>query len=224
MSRFVGERNRLVQVFAEQHLDAIRMVASDPQSEQHYQRLATLIKQYFPGHFAFTVANSNGVPLFEDFDGFVADSCRADIKSFAEKQYYHPYIHPNYESYHFDVMTHYGDKEGVLFISFHADVLGTIIRAAQTPGHRLMLVYPEFNNLIEVVAEGARNHVDRSDYRLSKQENRQILISVPVSETRWDAVDLHSARLFSDYQVKLAIEAIVIFTIFLLLNNKNLKI
>jgi len=215
VSRFVGERNRLVQVFADQHLAAIRAVAAEPQNDHHYQHLAELIKQYFPGHFAFTVASSDGVPMFEDFDGLVAESCRIDIKSFAEKQYYHPYIHPNYESYHFDVMTNFGEKEGVLFISFHADVLGASLRAAQTPGHQLMLIYPAFNDLIEVIAEGARNHIVRSDYRLSEEEKKRILISMPVSETRWDAVDLHDVKLFSSYQRKLYLEAIVIFTTFL---------
>ena len=34
------------------------------------------IKEYFPNHFAFTVANSEGIPLFENFDGLVAESCQ----------------------------------------------------------------------------------------------------------------------------------------------------
>ncbi|MGD8639371.1 MAG: hypothetical protein PVG89_02015, partial [Gammaproteobacteria bacterium] len=134
VSRFVNERNRLVQVFANQHLDVIRAVAAEPDNDEHHQRLNDLIGEYFPGHFAFTVAGSEGVPFFEDFDGLVAESCRADIKSFVDKQYYHPYIHPNYHGYHFDVMTNYGDREGVLFISFHADILGAVISAAETPG------------------------------------------------------------------------------------------
>lgn len=214
VSRFVEERNRLVQVFADQHLEAIRAVANAPDNNTHYQSLARLIKLYFPGHFAFTVANSDGVPLFEDFDGLVAESCRADIKSFVEKQYYHPYIHPNYEGYHFDVMTNFGDKEGVLFISFHADVLGSILRAAQTPGHRLMLIYSAFNDLIEVVAEGARNHIVRDDYRLSDEEKSRILITMPVSDTRWDAMDMYDKGLFSGYRKKLYFEAVIIFLIF----------
>lgn len=216
VSRFVAERNRLVQVFADQHLDAIRAVAAEPQNDLNYQRLSRLIKQYFPGHFAFTVANSEGIPLFEDFDGLVAESCRADIKSFAEKQYYQPYIHPNYEGYHFDVMTNFGDKEGVLFVSFHADVLGAVIRAAQTPGHQLMLIYPAFSNLIEVVADGARNHLVRNDYRLSEQEQQRIMISVPVTGTRWDAADLYQPDLFSAYRNNLYLEGGVIFLLFVI--------
>lgn len=214
VSRFVGERNRLVQVFADQHLAAIRAVSGDPGNDSHYRQLAQLIRLYFPGHFAFTVADTQGNPLFEDFDGLVAESCRTDIKSFVEKQYYHPYIHPNFEGYHFDVMTNFGNKEGVLFVSFHADILGSILRAAQTPGHNLMLTYPAFNDLIEVVAEGARNHVTRDDYRLSDEEKNRILVNIPVPETRWHVVDLHESGLFADYRKKLSIEAVIIFLIF----------
>ncbi|MCI0507022.1 MAG: HAMP domain-containing histidine kinase [Gammaproteobacteria bacterium] len=216
VARFVGERNRLVQLFADQHLELIRAVANHPADHGYYQQLANLIRQYFPGHFAFTVASAQGLPLFEDFDGLVADSCRADIKSFAEKQYYHPYIHPNYEGYHFDVMSTYGNNEGVLFVSFHADILGSILSVAQTPGHRLMLIYPAFNDLIEVVAEGARNQIERDDYRLSGEEKSRLLISMPVPETRWDVVDMHDSRLFSLYQRKLYIEAAIIFLVFLI--------
>ncbi|WP_455206886.1 sensor histidine kinase [Kaarinaea lacus] len=214
VSRFVGERNRLVQVFADQYLEVIRAVAKEPLNQLHYQRLAKLIKQYFPGHFAFTVASSDGVPLVEDFDGFVADSCRVDIRFFVEKRYYHPYIHPNYEGYHFDVMTNFGENEGVLFISFHADKLGSILRAAQTSGHKLMLIYPALNDLIEVVAEGARNRIVRDDYRMSEEEKSRILINIPVSGTRWYVVDLHDIGLFSNFQKKLYIEAAIIFLIF----------
>ncbi|WP_455219247.1 sensor histidine kinase, partial [Kaarinaea lacus] len=79
----------------------------------------------------------------------------------------------------------------------------------------LMLIYPAFNNLIEVIAEGARNHIVRNDYRLSDEEKNRMLISVPVSETRWDAVDLYNADLFSRYQRNLYLEATILFLIFL---------
>ena len=99
VSRFVSERYRFVQVFANQHVEDIRAVAANSNDENYYENLSRLIQEYFPNHFAFTVANSDGIPFFENFDGLVAESCQADIKSFAEKQYYHPYIHPNAEGY-----------------------------------------------------------------------------------------------------------------------------
>lgn len=215
VSRFVSERNRFVQVFADQHLELIRSVASNPADELLYNQLGKLIKEYFPNYFAFTVANSEGIPYFENFDGLVADSCRADIKSFAEKHYYYPYIHPNVEGYHFDVMTQYGNGEGVLFISFHVDNLGDILKAAQTPGHQLLLTYPALNNLIEVFSDGARNVITRHDYHMTNQELKRVLVNMPVSGTRWDAVDLAQPGLFREFRYQLFLESTIIFFIFL---------
>lgn len=216
VSRFVREQNRLVQVFANQHLDAIRAMAKQQYAERDYNRLRLLIKEYFPTHFAFTVANSDGIPYFENFDGLVAESCRADIRSFAEKKYYYPYIHPNAEGYHFDVMTNFGDGEGVLFVSFHVDNLGTILKAAQTPGHQLLLTYPALSHLIEVFSEGARNMIDRDDYRLTDEENNRMIINMPVTGTRWDVVDLAEPGLFENFKNQLYLESFIIFSVFLL--------
>ena len=216
VSRFVNERNRFVQVFANQHLDAIRAVASDRYKDRDYEKLHQLIKEYFPNHFAFTVANSEGTPYFENFDGLVAESCRADIKSFAEKKYYYPYIHPNTEGYHFDVMTNYGNGEGVFFVSFHIDNLGVVLKAAQSPGHQLMLTYPALNYLIEVLPEGARNMVDRHDFHLSEDEKQRMIINMPVTGTRWDVVDLAESGLFEQFKNQLYMESVIIFTVFLL--------
>lgn len=215
VSRFVSEQNRLVQVFAHQHLGAIRALAKQQYAERDYNRLRLLIKEYFPTHFAFTVANQDGIPYFENFDGLVAESCQADIRSFAEKKYYYPYIHPNAEGYHFDVMTNFGDNEGVLFVSFHVNNLGTILKAAETPGHQLMLTYPALNHLIEVFSEGARNLIIRDDYRLTDNEKKRLLVNLPVTGTRWDVVDLAEPGLFDNFRNQLYLESVTIFTVFL---------
>jgi len=216
VSRFVAESNRIVQVFANQHVDAIRAVARDRFKDRDYDKLQQLIKDYFPNHFAFTVANKEGIPYFENFDGLVAESCRADIKSFAEKKFYHPYIHPNSEGYHFDVMTNFGNEEGVFFVSFHVDNLGAILKAAQTPGHQLLLTYPVLNHLIEVLPNGARSQVTRNDYHLSEEEKLRMLINIPVTGTRWDVVDLAESGLFQKFRNRLYLEFVTIFSVFLL--------
>lgn len=216
VARLVEEHNHRVKLFARYQLDVIRAVAADPKDEKAYQTLKKQIEEFFPNHFAFTVANRNGIPLFEDFDGFVAESCQTDIKQFADEHIYHPYVHPNHNGYHFDVMSLYGDNEGVLFVSFHVDILGTILRSAQSPGHQLMLIYPSKQNLIEVVSDGARVHLQRNDYRLSLREEDRIIVQVPVIGTRWDAVDIHDEGLFREYESRLIIEASVIFAVFLL--------
>ena len=216
VARFVEEHNHRVKLFARFQLDVIRAVVADPRNELAYQTLKKQIEEYFPNHFAFTVTSPDGVPLFEDFDGFVAESCQVDIKQFANEHIYHPYVHPNHNGYHFDVMSLFGDNEGVLFVSFHVDLLGTILRSAQSLGHRLMLIYPSRQNLIEVVSAGARIHLERNDYRLSKSEEDRIIVQVPVIGTRWDAVDVIEDGLFRRYENQLIFESVVIFVVLLL--------
>jgi len=211
VSRAIAEYNRRVQMFAEQNIEIIRRYAANPDNEEIHERLKLLIKENFPGYFAFTVANEAGVPLVEDFDGLVAEFCRVDMKSFAETQTYQQYIHPNYEGYHFDTMVNYGVDEGILFISFRADVLGNYIRPSQAPGHQLMLVYPALKQLIEVIANGARNKIVRDDYRLSSAEKLRILKSEPVPGTRWEAVDLITPGFFEVYSKQLTRVATMVF-------------
>jgi len=122
-----------------------------------------------------------------------------------------PRIHPNYEAYHFDVLAPVGNVEGILFVSFHADILGGTLRAAQTPGHQLMLVYENKSKLIEVTADGARINWEREDYRLSDEELSRILYETSVESTVWKSIDLHAPRLFTQYRQQLSIQLIVVF-------------
>lgn len=216
ISHFITEKQRLVRVFADDHLEQIRELALNPDNDLIKDKLGSLISQYFPNRFAFSIANSNGDPLFENFDGLISELCLNDIKEFSSSHEYHPYIHPNTEGYHFDVMVPYGknDDEGILFISFLADMLGTVINNIQPPGHTLLLVNPQSSDLIEVFDKGARNHWVRNDYRLSEQEKSRIMVNVPVPDTRWNIIDLHNRDIHNDYLNKLIYESIFIFSIF----------
>lgn len=213
VASFMQEQNRLVKVFASEHVEEITAIAAKPDNEQLRVQLGEAIQQYFPNHFAFTVADSEGNPYYEDFDGLVSEMCVGDMKGFAAEDHYDPYIHPNPAAYHFDIMAKFenGKKQGVLFISFHADVMGKILNSAQAPGHDVMLIYPKRNNIIEVVAAGARNHLIRDDYRLSDVESSRILEAHDVDGTRWQAIDLQQQNLFSDFRKRMVLESLVLF-------------
>lgn len=213
---FMLEQNRLVKLFASEHASEISAIAEQPEDEERKERLGEIISQYFPNHFAFTVADVEGNPYYEDFDGLVSEMCITDMKGFAREEHYEPYIHPNPDAYHFDVMAKFSDgkKQGILFISFHADVLGKILNSAQAPGHSTMLIYPKRKNLIEVVAEGARNHIIRNDYRLSDAESARILQSHDVDNTNWQAVDLYEQDLFTKYRNGLLLESTIMVLLF----------
>jgi signal transduction histidine kinase len=214
VAHFVAEQNRLVSLFAEEHLELILRVKNDPENDEVRLELGARIKLYFPNHFAFTLASAEGEPLYEDFDGLVSNACTMDIKSYVANNMYEPYIHPNSESYHFDVMANFGKEEGnkgIFFISFHADVMGNILKSSQVSNHSIMLVYAKRENLIEVITDGARNHWERMDYRLTESEQARILHKVPIKGTRWEATDLHEPSLFSQFEKELQTKSALIF-------------
>jgi signal transduction histidine kinase len=214
----IAEKNHMVAIFAMEHLELIRALAKEPNNDDLHDKLSKLLKLHFPDNFAFSVADKKGIPRFEDFDGFVSQLCLADLKQFAStRKPYLPYIHPNSEGYHYDVMVIYGepDVEGIFFVSFLADYLGGILKSIETPGHQLMLIYPQRTDLIEVVATGARNHVIRNDYRLSDAEKNNIVMRHDIEGTRWQVVDFHDPALFVNYRNNIIKESAFILTIFI---------
>lgn len=215
---YTAEKRRIVELFVNENIAIIRALAADPDNDELHKKLGKMLTQHFPDRFAFSVTDNTGTPRFEDFDGLVSNLCLLDIKNFlAGEQNYHPYIHPNTEGYHFDIMVRYGGKgkEGVFFVSFLADVLGNILNNIQSPDHQIILIQPQREDLIEVVADGARNHWKRNDYRLSKQERARIYMRHDIKGTRWQAIDLHKPGLHADYRNKLIGESSLIFLVFI---------
>jgi len=218
IAHFISERNRLVRLFAEDHIDLIRKLVNTPDDDDVREQLTHQISRFFPDYFAFTLADRNGEAYFEDFDGLVSEMCSFDLKSFANAKFYHPYVHPNSEGYHFDVMAPFGEAgdQGILFISFHVDILGSFIQASQSLGHNLMLIYPKKSDLIEIISSGARNKIMRDDYRLSESERSRILQRKNVKDTRWQAVDQYQENLFVVFETRLWVEAAILYSIFLI--------
>ena len=214
---YISEKRRLVELFVHDHIEQIRQLVNHPDDDAIHDQFGRILSRHFPDRFAFSIADINGQPLFEDFDGLVSELCLSDIKSFAKaKREYHPYIHPNSEVYHFDIMVRYGKdgNEGIFFVSFLAKVLGNIVLSIQSPDHETMLVLPQRNDLIEVVAGGARNKLIRNDYRLSDLERNRIITRHKIDGTEWEVIDSHDSGIYSDYRNKLIIESFVIFLVF----------
>lgn len=218
VSLFIRDKNRLINIFAENEIDLIRQLAKSPSNDTLNQQLGARIKHYFPNYFAFTIANNQGAPMLEDFDGFVGDVCQKDLKRFADHKHPLPRIHPNAEGYHFDVITHFGNDEGVLFISFRADILGDALKAVEAHNHQLLLIMEAGMDLIEVTAEGARNHWIREDYRLQKEEKDRILAMKNVPGTVWTATDLYKPGLFIASREQIITQSITTVSVFVIVS------
>ena len=225
VSYYITEKQHRVKLFAQDHLEAIRALVLEPDNVDLQARLAQTISLHFPDYFAFSLANDDGTPLFEDFDGLISELCLTDIRQFASAHDYHPYIHPNPEGYHFDVMVHYGvnDSEGILFISFLADIVGEVLKSVQTPEHQLLLIYAANQDLIEITADGARNTWNRNDYRLSSKEKARINARRRIENSRWEVVDMSTPYLYSDFTNKIIAEVVLYFGLFTLVAISMLR-
>ncbi|MDH5766549.1 MAG: HAMP domain-containing histidine kinase [Gammaproteobacteria bacterium] len=226
ISRFIAEKQHMVKVFGNDHAKLISQIAQSPNNEELNKQLKQRIQTYFPDYFSFTISRPDGDAYIDDFDDFIGELCKLDLKNFAITNRQSPRIHPNSVAYHFDVLTklQHQSQELILFISFHADILGDIINSAQTSGHQLLLIDPEASNLIEVTNEGPRIKTYRPDYRLNKSESERILASKRIDNTRWNAIDLYETSLFTGYRNKIIISSALIFVLFVTITLIMMKI
>ncbi|OOZ39195.1 hypothetical protein BOW53_12475 [Solemya pervernicosa gill symbiont] len=118
ISRLVAEKQRMVQLFAHEHVPQLGEIINNLDDE-HLMMLSGHINDYFPNYFAVTLTDEKGKLLIEDFDGLVGDACRHDISTFIRDGSYTLRIHPHIDVYHFDIMAPFesGGKRGALFIS-----------------------------------------------------------------------------------------------------------
>ena len=215
ISRFIDERKQLIRAFTQEHQPLLQRLINNPENETTHALIQQKITAYFPHHFAFTLTDHSGKPYIDHFDGRIGEICLEDIRAFTVSNKYLQRIHPNSEAYHFDLMEPLFDKNNsdILFISFHADILGRILKNAQQPGHNLLLVYPDKQNLLEVTDKGARNKITRLDYHLSTEEAARILFQRDIPDTAWMVADLHDPELLSSFRLNLLLQYGLIFLV-----------
>ena len=214
----LSELQRSMQLFASDHLDLLEEIASETGNDATWMLLESAVQRHFPEYFALTVTNAAGEVLRPDFDSVVGEMCQRDIHTFIGDGYSQQgYIHPNPLGYHFDVMVPWGkaDKpQGVFFLGFYPDILTRTLQRIQPPGHALLLLRSDEVDLIEVTGQGTRSDLQR-DFRLSTDELARILYTRPITNSRWDLVDLPERQLFRSEVVHNATYTTIVFLAFM---------
>jgi len=218
VGKLINEQQRLVGIFTKNEHKLIERLAQSPNDNHLKDQISQKLKEYFPNHFTFTLADHEGTPIIDDFDGYIGERCLRDIKRIASGQGQNIHIHPNPYVYHIDIMTQWGsiEKGGIFFVSFRTDFLSKFLSVSSPHRHELMLVNTEIQNLIEITEKGARINLKRDDFRLTEQEQGRILYSEPVAKTNWKLTDFREAELFSDYRNEIAMFSAAIIFIFLI--------
>ncbi|MEJ2391032.1 MAG: HAMP domain-containing sensor histidine kinase [Gammaproteobacteria bacterium] len=102
ISNIIDENRRLVRLFASDEHAMIARLASNTDNLKLREQLQKKIKRFFPHSFAFTIADSHGNPLLDDFDGYIGDICIEDMRNMISTRKYAVRIHPNPYVYHYD--------------------------------------------------------------------------------------------------------------------------
>lgn len=220
---YIKGYQRAVDIFAEENRFFLSTLELWPQDMESYALLQEKVTRYFPEHFAFTLADSNGTTLLEGFEGMVGKKCREDIQIFAANKGEHGiYQHqtPEGERRHFDVMSHWQGSESdraVFFISFRMDRLENILRHTQVPGHHLMLVRDDNSGYVDATAPGNRRYLPASGV-LDDAALSRISYSLAVPGTYWNLVILPNNSLYSQAHRTILMQTMLVFIGFLVVS------
>ena len=186
------------------------------------EALQARLKNYFPEMFAFSIADKHGEPLAGDVHMLVGDICRADLQHTAHlldqkktDELYEPWIHPQPDGYHFDMMfpaRAFGETL-VFFMSFKADLLQNALNQKVFTEHTIYLLRVDKPGLIEVAQQGVRNTLTR-DFYLTDFEQALISARVPVDGTRWEVAVLANPAVRSEFIDENIQDTLMLFSVF----------
>ncbi|MFK5913184.1 MAG: GGDEF domain-containing protein [Woeseiaceae bacterium] len=197
------ERQRHVLLFLEDNQSLIQEFLIDTENDTKFEEIKRSLQRTFPDYFAFTITDTQGEPLFIDFEGYVGDMCVQDIQTFSKTKRYSARIHPNTYKFHYDVIAESTNKEApphFLMVTFEPTELANILKVAQYPGHELMLISDNDPQLLEVTALGGRDKTPRDNYRLTPEELSKILASHSIKHSSWLIADYLQPKFFTEYR------------------------
>lgn len=189
----IADLRQGIKLFAEKEKQLLKKIAENPDDLDSYDKLVDLAKAEFVNAVAITIANKEGDPYVEDFDGFILDICRKDIKAYSNTR--HPpniFIHPNPLAYHFDIMVKVDiglGEQSIFFMSFSPELITRILNNGELYSHKLTLIKNDSSGLIEITSKGARDMLPSDNMRLSEKQHKNTIYSRPVLHTEWKLID-----------------------------------
>ncbi len=191
---FIQREQERLNAFVDEKHDVITEILAFHDNYPAIDALQTSVKRMFPGAFAFSITDTDGKPLFEDFEGLVGPICQKAMYDYAlglrenDAPSAIPPIHPVPDAYHFDLITPWSVEDGdhgLFFVSMSPSRIAEILAVGeQHSGMRMLLVNAHDLGLIEVTATGARD-VLGSEIRLSDDELAADHVTMDVEGTQW---------------------------------------
>lgn len=213
----IASKQRTVQLFSEDHRDLILALSRQPDEPIPHTDLNDQIRRDIPDFFASNIMTPSGEIVVGDFDGFVGELCVIDMKQFISNGRQVVRVHPNIDTYHYDVLSRFPDgKENKLFfVSFNTSELANLLESVQPLLHELIIINKNMQDLIEITASGSRAAItDRDDYRFTEEEKQRVMSSAKVKGTMWHVVDLHNPGLLNQYRSSILKEYLIVYLVF----------
>lgn len=234
VERLINNLHNEVEIFAEEKYEIINFLAAYPDSEEIGEHIQKKVKGLFPDYMSVSIADDNALPRYnsaekdsdivclDDIIAFLTSGNRSDIS-----------IHEHNGKHHFDVMSKWGRTRvrGILKISFKPEIISRSLQISESPGHKLVLLHKNKNDLIEISATGARVHPElKETIRLDEEALSRVGASHDVKGTHWQLVALPEENLYSDqlkfilYQTLTVVLAIAIVSLIMLRTIKRAEI
>ena len=218
----VSELRQTIKLFAQKEAVLLKHIAENPEDTVAYDSLVNTVKAEFPNAIAITIANKHGHPYIEDFDGFILDICKKDIKKFSASRYIPDiFIHPNPLAYHFDIMVKVDiglNEQSIFFVSFSPEVISAILNNSELYAHKLILIKKDSDGLIEITSKGGRNLLPAEQLRISGDDMQKIVYRQAVANTVWKLVDIPVNDYVSKYSQDIWFNTYVIIAVLILSN------
>lgn len=215
-------KHRHVRLFLDEYSSLIFRLNNFPNDEKTASDIKKRLQQRFPDFFTYTLTNQNGLPVLQNIDSLVGDTCQVDLSNFVtqalqtnnRKIQNKVFIHPQPFHYHYDIMAPLYTTSGVrvFFTSFYVNEIADILKTHEIPGGSLLLVKKSDNGLIEISKEGARDKLSR-DIHLTEDEKNQLSVVEDIPNTDWRLVNLPNTDFEKQYLHSLWTEAIIIILI-----------
>ncbi|MDJ0805300.1 MAG: EAL domain-containing protein [Gammaproteobacteria bacterium] len=216
INQLIGEKRRLLYLFTNYEKTLIKRMIEEPENVEIANQLKEKVLSYFTDAFSFTLADSNGNPMLDDFENRIGEMCQQEIIDFTLELEHHPQIHPNLLQYHYDAMVQLESPTGyVFFVSFQTGSIQNLLRLSRRHKHRLVMLNTETPNLIEVTADGNRYELDLEDAILSLADQSRILAERQITGTHWRLVDIGDSGLVSEFATEVVEQTALIFIAFL---------
>ncbi len=224
VSQLIRDLRRKLSVFTSFQTPLIASAArNDPGAADI---LTALVIEYFQDYLGFAIADTSGNLTLSSLDPPLGETCQTDLRSYAHApQGLQVYVHPDPEGYHFDLMQLWQDEsstdKGIFFISVNLDSITHLLRNAQLPDQRLVLI-KRGSDLLELDALGSRLQHPVEQHQLSAADMANITYTQPITDTLWDLVVIPDMTAEQDYQRQLgydtgrALALVLVLTLFTL--------